>query len=149
MKTILRTFSVITIIVLLLCAAAPITAAPSVRIKLLNKLPTQLNVGESYTIDIQVVSSQPFILAMAMMDAYFPGRGVFQAGPDHASSSTQAVLHLTLTGKESTSDLTAVTDWPTTEDWPAGVAPLSIVVGVRYANGEVASEQFTWAVTVP
>ena len=149
MKTVCRTFSLIAIVVLLIGTAAPITAAPGVRIKLLNKLPTQLEVGESYTIDIQVTSPEPFIIAMAMIDAYYPGRGIFSAGPDHASWATQADLHVTLTGKESTADLPAVTNWPTTEDWPAGVAPLSLVVGVRYANGAVVSESFPWAVTVP
>ncbi len=149
MKTASAKASIVILVILLIGIASPVAAAPGVRITLLNKLPSQLAVGESYTVDIRVTSPEPFIFAAAMMDAYFPGRGVFPASPDHASSATQADLHLTLTGKESTADLTPVTDWPTSEDWPAGVAPLSIVVGVRYANGAVASKRFTWAVTVP
>jgi hypothetical protein len=149
MKTIVAKVSIVALAILLTCTAVPATAAPDVRIKLLNKLPTHLAVGESYTIDVRVSSSEPFILAAAMIDAYYPGRGVFSAGSDRASWSTEAVLHLTLTGKAPTADLPAVTDWPTTEDWPAGVAPLSLVVGVRRGGGEIVSERFTWAVTVP
>lgn len=149
MKAISAKISVIMLIILVLGLASPVASAPGVRITLLNKLPAQLAVGESYTVDIRVTSPEPFTFAAAMMDAYYPGRGVFRAGPDHASSGTQADLHLTLTGKESTSDLMAVTDWPADEDWLAGVAPLSIVVGMRYTNGQVVSERFTWAVTVP
>lgn len=137
------------VLVLLVSITAPAAASPGVTIQLLNDLPHQLAVGESYTIDILVTSDEPFILAMAMVDAYYPGRGVYTAGPDHASRTTEAVLHQTVKGKKSTTSLAAVTDWPTTEDWPAGVAPLALVVGVRYAGGVVVSEQFAWAVLVP
>lgn len=137
------------VLVLLASIAGPATASPGVTIRLLNRLPPTLALDESYTIDILVRSEEPFRLAMAMVDAYYPGRGVYSAGPDHASWTTEAVLHQTLTGKRSTADLPAVTDWPATEDWPAGVAPLALVVGVRQADGTVVSEQFVWAVTVP
>lgn len=135
--------------VVLLFGVASAVAASAPTITLLNDLPTHLAVGESYTIDIQVTSDEPFIYALAMKDSYYPGRGVFFNTSDRAHQTTYAVLHMTVTGKNSTADLEAVTDWPETEDWPAGVAPLSIVVGVRYHGGEVFVQRFNFAVTVP
>jgi len=150
MKTILAKVSLVVLAILLTCIATPVTAAPDVRIKLLNKLPMHLAVGESYTIDVRVSSDEPSILAMAMPDAYYPGRGIFFHGSDSAVHATKAVLHLTVTGKDSTADLAAVSNWPTPgENWPAGVAPASVVVGVRLKNGQVVAERFNFAVTVP
>lgn len=143
--------SLITMLLLILvaCFFAPAAASPGVTIQLLSELPTHLEVGESVTIDIRVTSDEPYIFAMSIIDAYYPGRGVYSAGVDHVPWAPEVVLHQTITGKKSTADLQAVTDWPATEDWPAGVAPLSLVVGVRKAGGVVVSEQFTWAVAVP
>ncbi len=137
------------LMVVLLFGVASATAANAPTVTLLNDLPTHLAVGESYTVDIQVMSDEPFIFALAMKDAYYPGRGVFFNSSDRAHQTTSAVLHMTVTGKNSTADLEAVTDWPETEDWPAGVAPLGIVVGVRYQGGEMFVQRFNFAVTVP
>ena len=139
----------LTLAVLLIGTASFATAAVPPTITLLNDPPTHLAVGESYTLDIQITSAEPFIVALAMPNQYYPGRGVFFHGSDRATHATSAVLHLTITGKNSTADLPAVNDWPETEDWPAGVAPLSAVVGVRYKGGQVVVEQFSFAVTVP
>jgi hypothetical protein len=116
--------------------AAPARAA-NVTFTLLNDLPTHLEVGESYTIAVEVVSDDPFLLAMALPSAYYPGRGVFFNDSDRVTHATSAVLQVTVTGKNSTANL------------PGGVAPLSLVVGTRYAGGGIISEQFNFAVAVP
>ena len=149
MKSALGMVSVVVLAIILACTASPATAQPVVTFKLLNRLPTHLAVGESYTIQVRVTSDEPFLIAMAMSDEYYPGRGIFFDGIDMATQATEAILSLEVTGKNSTADLPAVQDWPTTEDWPAGVAPAAVVVGVRYQNGDVVSQQFSFAVAVP
>lgn len=96
----------------------------------------ELAVGESYVFDIQVASDETFISAVAMPDQFYPGRGVFYSGPARARQDTSASLQLDITGKDSTADL------------PGGVAPISIVVAVRYAGGVVVVEQFDLNVRV-
>lgn len=139
-------------VVLLTCIASTAMAAEPT-IELLNPPPDgllELEVGESYTFDIEITSDEPFILAIAMTDSYYPGRGVFWHGNDRAHSTTSAVLHLTITGKNSTVDLSEVYDWPEPGDhWPEGTAPVSIVAGVRYKGGVVISQRFGFAVVVP
>jgi hypothetical protein len=134
-------FFLLALIVGLLSASAPIQmvkASPSVEISVTN-LPSDdlvLGVGESQTFTIDITSSDHFILAMVMTDMYYPGRGVFWHGSDRAIHSDLAVLHLTITGKESTASL------------PGGVAPVAIVAGVRYQGGVVYSERFDFNVRV-
>ena len=85
--------------------APPATAAPVVTITLLNPPSPEglaLEVGETYTFDIEVTSDEMFQMAMAQTDAYYPGRGVKWHGQDHITRSTYALLHLTVTGKNST-----------------------------------------------
>jgi hypothetical protein len=151
MKKVLRATSVMTLAVLLLCGLlSQAVAAPATIFELLNPLHEPLEVGESYTFDIQVTSDKPFILAMAMTDAYYPGRGIFWSGNDTAHHTDSAVLHLTMTGKKPTAGLPAVYDWPEPGvGWPEDVAPASIVVGVRYRKGLAVSERFDFAVSVP
>ena len=85
-----------------------------------------------------------------MTNAFYPGRGVFWHIGDHASQSTSAVLHLTVTGKSPTADLLAVYDWPTPGTcYPSGTTPLAIVAGVRYKGGATIAQTFTFAVQVP
>jgi hypothetical protein len=134
-------------------ASAGAKTTPDVTIKLLNpppkNKPLKLAFGESYTFDILITSDQSFVLAMAMMDAYYPGRGVFSAVSDRASQDTSALLHLTITAKEPTAFLPAVCDWPQPGDcWPEGVAPLSIRAGVRFPGGLIAADQFPFSVVV-
>ncbi len=150
MKTIVAKVGIVALAILLTCITASAATVPTVTIRLLNDLPTELAVGQSYTIDILVTSDEPFILAMAMPDQYYPGRGIFFHGSDSVTHANEAVLHLTVTGKASTADLAAVSDWPTPgENWPAGVAPASVVVGVRFKHGQVVAERFNFAVKVP
>ncbi|HEX2909044.1 MAG TPA: hypothetical protein VHO69_19380 [Phototrophicaceae bacterium] len=119
--------------------AAPGNTTPNVTITVLNLPPDgilELGVGESYTFDILVVSDQPFKSAMALPAAYFPGRGIFFHGSDHASQNTTALLHLTVTGKGSTAEL------------PNGANPASINVGVRF-GGLTVGQTFDFGVAVP
>jgi hypothetical protein len=152
MKRFPITIGVIVPLVLLTCIASTVMAADPT-IELLNPPPDgllELEVGQSYTFDIEIASDEPFILAMATTDAYYPGRGVFWHGNDRAVRTTSAVLHLTITGKGSTVDLPEVSDWPEPGDqWPEGTVPVSIVAGVRYSGGVVISERFAFAVVVP
>ena len=133
--------------------AHPATASPDVTISLLNPVQgglLEMEVGEAYTFNIEVTSDEPFIIAMAQTDSYYPGRGVVWHGCDRAMHSTSAELHLTVTAKGTTSYLQPVCGWPEAEVcWPEGVAPLAIVVGVRYPRGELVVEWFLFAVKVP
>jgi len=130
---------------------APATAAPSaptVTFTLLTPLPAELAIGESAVIGVRVESSQPFVMAIALSNAYYPGRGVsFDGSPAHPQD-TSADLYLTITGRASTADLAAVQDWPADEDWPAGVAPVAVGVGARFTGGGVVGTQFPFAVAV-
>ncbi len=130
-------------------AAAPITEAPLVRVSLLSELPGELAVGESAVIHVRVESSEPFVMAIALGDAYFPGRGVRFDGSAAQPRATSADLYLTVTGRDSTADLPAAQDWPADEDWPAGVAPLAVRVGVRFAGGIIVGTTYLFSVAVP
>jgi hypothetical protein len=154
MKKLLAVMSMVAMVVLLVCAASvQAQDAPDVRIRLVKRPPgglLELEVGQSHTFEIQIKSSEPFLWTMAMTDSYYPGRGIFAPGGDRAGQGTEAVLYITLTGKNSTADLPAVCDWPGPGDcWPEGVAPVSIVAGVRFPGGLAVGEQFPFAVVVP
>ena len=155
MKKIVAALSVMMLAVLLLCALfSEAVAAPSVAITVLGLPPENeplvLAVGQTHTFYIQVESDEPFILAMAMPDAYYPGRGISWHKGDRAHHADSALLQLTMTGKKPTAGLPAVDDWPESGyDWPEGVAPVSITAGVRYKKGVVMAEQFPFAVVVP
>ena len=127
------------LIALSIVFAASLSAAtvPTPKFKLVSDLPKEMEVGESYTVVIKVVSEQPFIWAMALPDLQFPGKGVVAQGGDHAAGGTSATLEVTFTAKSSTAEM------------PGGVAPVAVVAGVRYANGYVVPERFDFTVTVP
>lgn len=119
--------------------AAEPAQTPSVSISIPNFPPDgllELEVGESYTFNIQVVSDQPFTNALALVNQYFPGRGIFYHGNDIATRSTTATLHLTVTGKESTAS------------FPNGMVPASVNVAVRFGR-EVVVQTFEFFVVVP
>jgi hypothetical protein len=138
---------------LLLAAWSSAAAAPgvSIRVRPLPKnKPLELAVGESVTFEIQIKSSEPFLLAMAHTDQYYPGRGIFWQGIDRQSRGAEATLYLTMTGKDATADLPAVCDWPEPGDcWPEGVAPVDVAAGVRFGGGQIYGEHFPFAVVVP
>jgi hypothetical protein len=147
------TLSVVTAAVLLMCASSSqATAGPTVTIELLNPPPDgllELDVGQSHTFDIRIESTEPFVLAMALTDQYYPGRGIYWHGSDRATQDTSALLHLTVTGKKSTADLAAVCDWPEPGVcWDEGVAPAAIAAGVRFKGGQVVAQRFVFAVVV-
>ena len=127
---------------------ASATTTPTVTFTLLTPLPTELAVGETAVIGVRVQSSEPFVMAIALSDAYYPGRGVLFDGSAAKPQSTSADLYLTITGRQSTADLPAVQDWPADEDWPAGVAPLAVRVGARFPGGVVVGESFLFSVAV-
>lgn len=127
---------------------------PDITITLLNPPPDGLlvlPVGESYTFDIELTGDQKFVTAMAKVDIFYPGKGVFwHASTDSASQANTALLHLTVIGKSSTAGLMSVCDWPSAGFcWPAGVAPQMIVAGARFKGGLVSGNAFPFAVKVP
>lgn len=129
-------------------AGTAAAATPTVTFTLLTPLPTELAVGEPAVIGVRVESSEPFLMAIALSDAYYPGRGVRFDGSAAKPQATSADLFLTIAGRESTADLPAVQDWPGDEDWAAGVAPLAVRVGARFPGGLVVGETFPFAVAV-
>jgi hypothetical protein len=133
-KLLLPIFVVLMLGMMAVIPATPALAA-SPTITLLNELPTELQVGESYTIDILVESDEPFTLAIALPDQYYPGRYIDYTGSDRANRASSAVLHLTMTGKAPTAEL------------PDGVNPAAVVVGVRY-KGTLVSERFDFDIAV-
>ncbi len=148
MRTVLRTVALA--LALAAGVSGPVDAAeaPTVIFTLLTPLPDRLAVGETAVIGVRVESSEPFLMAIALSDAYFPGRGVLFDGSAAKPQSTSADLYLTITGRESTADLPAVQDWLADEDWPAGVAPLAVRVGARFPGGAVLGETFLFGVAV-
>lgn len=145
-----RVLFIVSALALILAPAAPVRAesVPTVTFTLLSPLPTELAVGESVEIGVRVESTEPFLMAIALSDAYYPGRGVRFDGSAAAASATAVDLYLTITGREPTVALGAVQDWPVDEDWPEGVAPLAIRVGARFTGGSIASTSFLFAVAV-
>ena len=138
MKKRLIVLSMLLLLVLALPATAAAAPAP-ITIELLNppkKGLLELHVGESYTFDVEITSAEPFILAIALGDEYYPGRGIFFNGGDTAHQATYALLQLTVTGKEPTDFL------------PEGVCPIGVVAGARYPGGIVFSERFDMNVRV-
>jgi len=147
----LAVIAVTALAAILVPATAPALAAtePEVTFTLLTPLPEHLAVGERAVIGVRVQSSEPFAMAIALSDAYFPGRGVRFDGSAAQANDTSADLYLTLVGRDSTADLPAALGWPTPDqNWPAGVAPLAVRVGARFAGGQVFSTGYLFAVTV-
>lgn len=118
-----------------LTAAAPM---PNTIFELVQGLPSTMQIGETYTVIVEVESDQPFLFAQALPSFQFPGKGVVAGqGGDHSGAGTSATLELTFNAKSST------------EQMSDGVAPVYVVVGVRYAGGYVAVQEYVFNVTVP
>jgi hypothetical protein len=119
----------------LLTAAAPL---PVTTFTLDQGLPATMNVGDTYTVVVKVDSNQPFISAMALPSFQFPGKGVVAVqGGDRAGSGTSATLDVTFKAKSPTARM------------PDGMAPVHVVVGVRYGGGYVVVKDYIFNVTVP
>ena len=133
-----RFFSILAITILimgLLTAAAPV---PATTFTLVQGLPETMNVGDTYTVIVQVDSDQEFIAAQALPSFEFPGKGVVAVqGGSRAGSGTSATLEITFKAKSSTARM------------PDGVAPVYVVVGVRYGGGYTAVQEYVFNVTVP
>ena len=133
-----RFFSILTVSILftsLLTAAAPM---PNTTFTLVQDLPATMNVGETYTVIVQVDSDQQFISAQAMPSFQYPGKGVVAVqGGSREGSGTSATLALTFKAKSSTARM------------EGGVAPVYVVVGVRYGGGYVAVQEYLFKVAVP
>ena len=135
-----RFFSILAVSILifsLLTAAAPL---PNTTFTLEPELglPEIMNVGDTFTVIVQVNSDQPFISAQALPSFQYPGKGVVAVqGGSRAGAGTSATLPVTFKAKSST------------ERMPGGFAPVYVVVGVRYAGGYVAVQEYLFNVTVP
>jgi len=134
----------ITLVLVLVLVSSLITAAaplPVTTFTLVQGLPSTMNVGETFTVVVEVESERdvPFIFAQALPAMQFPGRGVVGAVGDHVGQGTNATLEVTFTAKESTND------FPNSP----GYSPVSVTVGVRYPGGYVVAQRFNFVVTVP
>jgi len=136
-----KIFPRIALILIIALASSFITAAaplPVTTFELVSGLPEIMNVGETYTVVVQVESDQQFNSIQAMPSFMFPGKGVVAVqGGDRAGSGTSATLEITYKAKSSTAN------------FPGGVAPVHAVIGVRYAGGYVAVQDYLFNVTVP
>jgi hypothetical protein len=135
MKKFLSVLCLTVVVASLLTAAAPI---PNTTFTLVQGLPATMNVGETYTVIVQVESDQQFLLAHALPSFYYPGRGVVAVqGGDRSGGGTTATLEITYVAKTSTAK------------FQDGVAPVHFVVGARYAGGYTAVQDFLFNVSVP
>lgn len=138
-KRIFAFFGIVALMALMtgvLTAAAPM---PTTEISIVGDgLPATMQVGDTYTVTVQVQSDQRFISAQAMPDFQYAGKGVVAVqGGDRAGQGTSATLNVTFKAKSSTARM------------PGGSVPVSVVVGVRYGGGTVVVKQFDFNVTVP
>ena len=118
-----------------LTAAAP---APNVTFNLVQGLPSTMQVGETYTVIVEVTSDVPFNAVQAMPDPQYPGKGVVPVkGGDHAGAGTSATVEVAFTAKSDTSKM------------PGGKDVMAVVVGVRFKGGAVVGQVFPFEVTVP
>ena len=120
-------------------AAPPTPPTPDTTFTLVSgPLPATMNVGDVFTVVVQVDSDVPFNSVHANPSFQFPGKGVVAVqGGDHAGSGTSATVEITYKAKSDTSRM------------PGGFAPVFFVVGVRYGGGFVAVQQYQFDVTVP
>lgn len=123
------------LIMSLLIAASPL---PQTTFTLVQDLPAVMNVGDTSTVIVQVESNQPFLFVQALPSFQYVGKGVVAVqGGDHEGRGTSATLEVTFRAKS-----------PTTR-MPDGVAPVHLVLGVRYPGGYVAVHEYLFNVRVP
>lgn len=135
MKRLLSPFVLSLLLVSLLTAASP---TPETTFTLVQGLPETMQVGETFTVIVQVESDQTFISAQALPSFQYPGKGVVAVqGGDRTGRGTTATLAVTFQAKSPTARM---------QD---GVAPVHVVVGVRYPGGYVAVQDFLFHVRVP
>ena len=133
-----RLFYVLCLTVLMVSVLTGAAPTPNTTFTLLQDLPSTMSVGETGTVIVHVESDQEFISIQALPSFQFPGKGVMAVqGGDRAGRGTSATLELTFKAKGSTAAL------------PGGVAPVHVVVGVRYGGGYVAVQEYIFNVAVP
>jgi hypothetical protein len=133
--SIIGLLALVTVLTGVLTAAAPL---PNTTFTLLQGLPPTMTVGETSTVIVQVDSDQEFISVLALPSFPFPGKGVVAVqGGDRAGRGTSATLAITFKAKGPTAAI------------PGGVAPVYVVVGVRYGGGYVAVQRYLFNVAVP
>jgi hypothetical protein len=134
-----RSFSILVLVLLLsglLSAANPL---PNTTFTLVGDgLPATMKVGDQATVVVEVTSDQPFLGVQAMPSYAYPGKGVVAVqGGDRVGRGTSVTVEVTFVAKSSTAKM------------EGGVAPVYIVVGVRYPGGYVAVQNYEFDVAVP
>ncbi len=133
-RALLITILVFITAVLLTAASTP----PNTSITLVDGLPASMTVGETYTVLVEVQSDQEFLMVQALPSFAYPGKGVVAVqGGTRSGRGTSALLAVTFEAKSSTAKM---------QD---GVAPVFLVVGVRYPGGYVVPQEFSFNVAVP
>jgi len=133
-----RIFSVVALSIVLLSLLTAASPIPNTTFTLVQGLPATMSVGDTHTVIVQVESDQPFIAAQALPSFQYPGKGVVAVqGGDRVGRGTSATLEITFQAKSSTTRM---------QD---GVAPVHVVVGVRYPGGYVAVQDYLFHVRVP
>ncbi len=137
-----KSLALVIAIAVLAVGALPALAAPppppptlTFTATLLDPLPTDLVVGESYTVRILVESDQPFVLALVLNAPDFPAYLATHGGST-ALNTNSAVLQMTFIGRRSTASL------------PGGVTPSVLSVAGRFQGGAVILHQFPFDVAV-
>lgn len=135
MKRLITALVLSLFVVSLLSAATPV---PNTTFNLVQGLPDSMSLGETDTVLILVTSDQEFTSALALPSFEYPGKGVVAVrGGDRAGRGTSAMLELTFQAKSSTARMAG------------GVAPVHVVVGVRYPGGYAATRDYVFEVAVP
>jgi hypothetical protein len=128
-------FCLTVLMVSVLTGAAP---TPNTTFTLVQGLPLTMSIGETRTVIVHVDSDQEFISIQALPSFQFPGKGVVAVqGGDRAGRGTSATLEITFKAKGPTAAM------------PGGVAPVFVVLGVRYGGGYVAVQEYLFNVAVP
>ena len=122
-------------VILLSVFPSTVAAGNPPTVTLLNPLPAELAVGETYMLDIRVESDQPFTLTTAQIAPQFPAY-VHGNGGDRAQQASTAVLHVPLIGVRPTAKL------------PGGADAIRLVVATRYGGGLVIVNEFNFSVVV-
>jgi len=133
-----RFFSALVLALITVSFSTAATPVPNTTFSLVQGLPTVMNVGDVYTVFVRVESDQEFISATALPSFQYPGKGVVALqGGDRAGRGRSATLAITFKAKSPTDRM------------ENGVAPVHVVVGVRYGGGYVAVQEYIFNVRVP
>ena len=133
-----KRFSLLVFCILIMSMLTAASPLPETIFTLVQGLPEVMNVGDTATVIVHVQSDKQFLFAQALPSFQYVGKGVVAVkGGDHQGRGSSATLEITFQAKS-----------PTTR-MPDGVAPVHVVVGVRYPGGYVAVEDYPFNVSVP